>query len=76
LWEPGEALFAGADGLLAYRALAPSLAPLLAPGGVACVEIGAGQEAAVGSLFSTRRFTVSSHLDLKGVARCLRLRLD
>ena len=42
-WEPAAALFAGPDGLDAYRALAPRLARLLAPGGVACVEIGAGQ---------------------------------
>ena len=59
-WEPAEALFAGADGLDDYRRLAPQLAAWLAPGGVACVEIGAGQEAAVRALFAAQGFTISS----------------
>jgi len=42
-WEPHEALFAGSDGLEAYRDLAPGMRRWLAPGGLACVEIGAGQ---------------------------------
>jgi release factor glutamine methyltransferase len=72
--EPAEALFAGADGLDAYRRLAPGLARLLAPGGAACVEIGAGQRDAVAALFSAEGFTIASHDDLGGVARCLALR--
>ena len=39
--EPDEALFAGDEGLDAYRALAPQLPRLLNPGGLAAVEIGA-----------------------------------
>jgi len=74
LWEPDEALYAGADGLDACRDLAPDLPRLLAPGGVACVEIGAGQEAAATSLLEAHGFTVSSRLDLKQVPRCLILR--
>lgn len=69
--EPAAALYAGADGLDDYRALAPKLAPLLAPGGVACVEIGAGQEKAVSGLFAAEGFTIESRRDLRGIVRCL-----
>ena len=75
-WEPGLALFGGADGLDAYRRLAPQLPPLLAPGGVVCVEIGAGQEKAVSSLFAAEGFTIESRRDLRGIVRCLVLTLD
>lgn len=70
-WEPAEALFAGPDGLDAYRRLAPQLGRLLAPGGAACVEIGAGQAAAVGAFFSGQGLDVASRADLAGMARCL-----
>ena len=40
-YEPHLALFAGADGLDAYRALAPALADHIAPEGVAVIEIDA-----------------------------------
>lgn len=72
-WEPPEALFAGADGLTEYRRLAPELPRLLAPGGLACLEIGAGQRNAAASLFAAQGFTISSRKDLKGVDRCLLL---
>lgn len=75
-WEPDGALYAGPDGLDDYRRLAPELARLLAPGGIACVEIGAGQDAAVTALFEYRGFTVSSRKDLNGVNRCLILAID
>ena len=42
-YEPDEALFAGEEGLDAYRALAPQLPRLLEPGGLAAVEIGHDQ---------------------------------
>ena len=70
-WEPPQALFAGPDGLDAYRRLAPALPRLLARGGIACVELGAGQWDAVSSLFRNAGFTVSSRNDLAGIARCL-----
>jgi release factor glutamine methyltransferase len=41
--EPAEALFAGTDGLDAYRVLAPQIPELLAPKGLAAVEIGFDQ---------------------------------
>ena len=75
-WEPPEALYAGPEGLDDYRRLAPQIARLLAPGGIACVEIGAGQDAAVTAIFEYRGFTVSSLRDLNGVNRCLILAID
>jgi release factor glutamine methyltransferase len=72
-WEPAEALFAGPDGLDAYRRLAPLLRPLLAPGGIACLEIGAGQSVSVSALFEAEGFTISSRMDLRNIPRCLLL---
>ena len=70
-WEPASALFAGPDGLSDYRAIAPVLAPQLAPGGVACVESGASQAAAAGALFAAGGLQVSVRRDLAGRDRCL-----
>jgi release factor glutamine methyltransferase len=72
-WEPHEALFADADGLSEYRRLAPALPARLAPGGVACVEIGHGQEGQVSALFEGVRLSVAGHRDLGGHVRCLAL---
>ncbi|MGA9583356.1 MAG: peptide chain release factor N(5)-glutamine methyltransferase [Allosphingosinicella sp.] len=72
-WEPHEALFAAADGLSEYRRLAPQIARLLAPGGLACLEIGAGQHDAVAARFEARGFIVRSRRDLNGIERCLLL---
>lgn len=49
-YEPDEALFAGREGLDAYRALAPQLSRLLNEGGLAAVEIGADQSKPVTKL--------------------------
>jgi release factor glutamine methyltransferase len=70
-YEPAEALYAGADGLDDYRRLAPQIARLLAPGGLACVEIGAGQDLAVSALFRASGLRVSTRPDLAGIPRCL-----
>jgi release factor glutamine methyltransferase len=51
-YEPDEALFAGEEGLDAYRALAPQLPGLLAPGGLAAIEIGHDQADAVSGLLA------------------------
>ena len=75
-WEPAAALHAGPDGLAAFRRLAPRLGPLLAPGGIACVEIGIGQAEAAAALFAAERFTISLRADLNKVARCLIVTLD
>lgn len=50
-YEPRLALDGGADGLDAYRELASDVARLLAPGGIAAVEQGAGQAEAVSAIF-------------------------
>jgi release factor glutamine methyltransferase len=49
-YEPDEALFAGKSGLDAYRALAPELPRILHKEGLAAVEIGHDQAAAVTEL--------------------------
>ena len=72
-FEPPEALFAAADGLAEFRRLAPRIGRLLEPGGIACIEIGAGQGSAAAGLFEAEGFTISSLKDLRGVERCLRL---
>jgi release factor glutamine methyltransferase len=69
--EPAEALFAGPDGLDDYRRLAPQIARLLAPAGLACVELGTGQEAAVSALFRAEQLRVVARPDLAGIPRCL-----
>ena len=69
--EPAAALFAGADGLDAYRRIAPQLGGLLAPGGAAVIEIGAAQAAAVTSLLAEQGLRVAQSQDLGGRDRCL-----
>lgn len=75
-WEPAEALFAGPDGLDDYRRLAPQLGRLLAAGGIACVELGAGQHDAAAELFASEGFATVSRTDLSGTPRALMLSLD
>jgi len=50
-WEPRLALEGGADGLDAYRRLAPEILRVLKPGGIFAVEIGYDQKDAVEALF-------------------------
>ena len=49
-WEPSTALFAGADGLDAVRAIAASVGAWLRPGRTVVLEIGASQGRRVGAL--------------------------
>ena len=51
-YEPDEALFAGKEGLDAYRSLAPQLPRLLEKDGLAAVEIGYDQAKAVTKLLT------------------------
>jgi release factor glutamine methyltransferase len=49
-YEPDSAVFAGADGLEAFRQVIPDLARLLGPGAAAFLEIGVDQGASVAGL--------------------------
>lgn len=69
--EPHSALFAGADGLDDYRAIAPLLRAQLAPGGAACIEIGATQGAAVSALVAAEGLATRVRSDLAGRDRCI-----
>ena len=69
--EPDVALFAGTDGLDAYRIIAPQLSPLLAPGGAAILEIGATQGPAVTALIEAEGLAVALRRDLAGHPRAL-----
>lgn len=72
LWDPRAALDGGADGLDAYRRLAPAVAGRLLPGGAAFLEIGAGQEEAVEAIMAAKGFSrFVGKTDLGGIVRCL-----
>ncbi len=71
--EPRRALDGGADGLDAYRALLAALPALLAPGGLAVFELGAGQAEPVSGLARTAGFTPAVRADLGGLPRALLL---
>jgi|TARA_Y100000294_G_scaffold143705_1_gene138413 release factor glutamine methyltransferase len=69
-FEPRLALSGGPDGMACYRALAPQIGPLLAPGGGAFIETGAAQAGAVSALFEENGLAVTSiHADLCGRPR-------
>jgi len=72
-FEPAEALFAGADGLNAYRVLMPQISALLAPGGHALIEIGATQAPAVEHLGRQAGFAVNTHQDSANRPRVIHL---
>ena len=68
-FEPAGALFAGADGLDDYHVLIPQLAALLAPNGVAVLEIGAAQAGSVSTLAEAAGFTTKIRNDLGNRSR-------
>jgi len=69
--EPAAALFAGPDGLTAYRALVPQLGALLEPGGIAVLEIGHTQAKAVTALATGANMAATLRRDLAGRPRAL-----
>ncbi len=73
--EPAGALFAGPEGLDAYRVLIPQLPALLAPGGLAMVEIGYRQADAVAGIAAAAGFASVLHHDLGGRSRALELKI-
>ena len=73
--EPSSALDGGPDGLDAYRRILPELLNLLAPGGIAVLELGQGQADPVTALAQAAGFTAATSADLAGIPRALRLTL-
>ncbi|HVF83912.1 MAG TPA: peptide chain release factor N(5)-glutamine methyltransferase [Sphingomicrobium sp.] len=69
--EPAEALFAGQDGLDDYRRLAPDIGRLLAPGGLAAIEIGFDQAEPVTYIFRGAGLQSTLAHDLAGRPRAL-----
>jgi release factor glutamine methyltransferase len=71
--EPEEALFAGPEGLDSIRRLAPEIPRLLAPGGLAAVEIGASQGKAAKKLLARAGLKATIAHDLAGRDRAILL---
>lgn len=71
--EPGEALFAGGDGLDAYRSLAPEFPRLLARGGLVAAEIGSDQAQAAAALLERDGLVAALAHDLAERPRALLL---
>ncbi|MDB5617196.1 peptide chain release factor N(5)-glutamine methyltransferase [Tardiphaga sp.] len=71
--DPLRALDGGADGLDAYRIIAPQAAALLAPGGLLVVEVGHDQSDDVASLMQAAGLqpTGPAKADLSGVRRAV-----
>ena len=74
-FEPAGALFAGAEGLDDYRELVPQLRGILAPKGVAVLEIGVSQADAVAEIADGAGLVAEMRRDLGGRPRALVLRL-
>jgi release factor glutamine methyltransferase len=71
-FEPPRALFAGADGLGAYRHVVPQIANLLAPRGLAVIELGVGQQDAVAGMLADQGLVAGPvRADLAGIPRAL-----
>jgi release factor glutamine methyltransferase len=70
-FDPRPALDGGADGLMAYRAIAADAKRLLAPGGYLMVEVGLGQAEAVTALLAANGLQTADppRRDLAGVPR-------
>jgi len=72
-YEPAGALFAGPEGLGAYRVLVPQMPELLRPGGAAFVEIGASQAGLVSEIAAEAGLAAQLHRDLGDRPRVLQL---
>ncbi|WP_431305800.1 peptide chain release factor N(5)-glutamine methyltransferase [Sediminicoccus sp. BL-A-41-H5] len=75
--EPPSALDGGPDGLDAYRRIIRDLPRLLAPGGLAVLELGEGQGPAVSALADEQGLPVAGlKADLGGIDRALILKFS
>lgn len=70
-YEPAGALFAGSDGLEDHRRIVPELPRLLAPGGIAVLEIGWAQGEAVCALVRAAGLNAALRQDLGGRDRAV-----
>ncbi len=70
-YEPHAALYAGPDGLDDYRVIIPTFNTLLAPDGVAVVEIGHMQAESVAALAQSAGLSSVLRRDLAGLPRAL-----
>lgn len=71
--EPPEAIFGGPDGLAVIRRIVAAAPPLLTPGGMLLLEVGAGQAAEVMRLMREAGLVeVATHRDLAGIERTVR----
>lgn len=76
LHDPRRALDGGPDGLAAYRTIAADARRLLAPAGDLVVELGAGQERPVATLFRMQDLAPApARPDLASIPRALTVRL-
>lgn len=74
-WEPGEALFAGPEGLDLYIRLAREARPWLEPDGLLLVELGDGACRAVKRVFEVQGWQMAgTWRDLMGMERVLGVR--
>lgn len=72
LHEPHIALEAGEDGLACYRAIAPTIAPLLKDEGFVILEFGYGQENPLSALLTEHHLeTIAYGSDLASIIRCI-----
>jgi release factor glutamine methyltransferase len=69
--EPVTALDGGPDGLAAYRQIIALLGGLLPRDGVAILELGVGQDAAVAALAKARGMGATTRPDLAGIPRAM-----
>jgi release factor glutamine methyltransferase len=72
--EPRAALDGGASGLTAYRDIIATLPRILAPSGIAVLELGAAQFEAVAGIADAAGYRVSARSDLSGTPRAMILR--
>jgi len=72
--EPASALFAGVDGLDDYRRILPQLPALLADNGLAVLEIGHLQGAALLAMAAAHGLAATLHQDLAGRDRCVAIK--
>lgn len=75
-FEPAGALFSGPDGLDDYRVLIPQLTALLAPGGLAAIEIGHRQAEPVSAIGAAAGLVPTLHRDLAGRPRVIAFSVD